>query len=61
MKNHKVYPKFKQGIVFVDFGINVNKEFSNSHFAIVMNKNDSNTEDIVNVIPLYLLKKTKSI
>lgn len=53
-KNHKgFYPKFKQGeIVFVDFGINVNKEFSNSHFAIVMNKNDSNTEDIVNVIPL---------
>lgn len=53
-KNHKgFYPKFKQGeIVFVNFGINVNKEFSNSHFAIVMNKNDSNTEDIVNVIPL---------
>ncbi|EZY67725.1 type II toxin-antitoxin system PemK/MazF family toxin [Staphylococcus aureus] len=53
-KNHKgFYPKFKQGeIIFVDFGINVNKEFSNSHFAIVMNKNDSNTEDILNVVPL---------
>ncbi|REA79994.1 hypothetical protein DV961_13450, partial [Staphylococcus pseudintermedius] len=50
-KNHKgFYPKFKQGeIIFVDFGINVNKEFSNSHFAIVMNKNDSNTEDTLNV------------
>lgn len=53
-KNHKgFYPKFKQGeIIFVDFGINVNKEFSNSHFAIVMNKNDSNTEDTLNVVPL---------
>ncbi|MDG4944729.1 toxin MazF [Staphylococcus agnetis] len=38
--------------MFVDFGINVNKEFSNSHFAIVMNKNDSNTEDTLNVVPL---------
>lgn len=53
-KNHKGYfPKFKQGeIVFVDFGINVNKEFSSSHFAIVMNKSDSHTEDILNVVPL---------
>ncbi|MCG1981287.1 toxin MazF [Staphylococcus epidermidis] len=53
-KNHKGYfPKFKQGeIIFVDFGINVNREFSSSHFAIVMNKSDSHTEDILNVIPL---------
>ncbi|MDH9609446.1 toxin MazF [Staphylococcus epidermidis] len=53
-RNHKGYfPKFKQGeIIFVDFGINVNKEFSSSHFAIVMNKLDSHTEDILNVIPL---------
>ncbi|MCO4330259.1 type II toxin-antitoxin system PemK/MazF family toxin, partial [Staphylococcus hyicus] len=53
-KNHKgYYPKFKQGdIVFVDFGLNINHEFSNSHFAIVMNHNDSNKEDIINVVPL---------
>ncbi|HCW3603693.1 TPA: type II toxin-antitoxin system PemK/MazF family toxin [Staphylococcus aureus] len=62
-KNHKgFYPKFKQGeIVFVDFGINVNKEFSSSHFAIVMNKNDSNTEDIVNVIPLSSKENKKYV
>ncbi|QDW87859.1 type II toxin-antitoxin system PemK/MazF family toxin [Staphylococcus hominis] len=53
-KKHKGYfPKFKQGdIVFVDFGLNINHEFSNSHFAIVLNHNDSNKEDIINVVPL---------
>ncbi|MDU0476311.1 type II toxin-antitoxin system PemK/MazF family toxin [Staphylococcus chromogenes] len=53
-KKHKGYfPKFKQGdIVFVDFGLNINHEFSNSHFAIVLNHNDSNQEDIINVVPL---------
>ncbi|MDU7042416.1 MULTISPECIES: type II toxin-antitoxin system PemK/MazF family toxin [unclassified Staphylococcus] len=53
-KKHKgYYPKFKQGdIVFVDFGLNINHEFSNSHFAIVLNHNDSNKEDIINVVPL---------
>lgn len=53
-KNHKgYYPKFNQGdIIFVDFGLNINHEFSNSHFAIVMNNNDTNKEDIINVVPL---------
>lgn len=53
-KKHKgYYPKFQQGdIVFVDFGLNINHEFSNSHFAIVLNHNDSHKEDIINVVPL---------
>ncbi|MBI5975161.1 type II toxin-antitoxin system PemK/MazF family toxin [Staphylococcus canis] len=52
-KHKGYYPKFQQGdIVFVDFGLNVNHEFSNSHFAIVMNRNDSHKEDIINVVPL---------
>lgn len=53
-KKHKgYYPKFQQGdIVFVEFGLNINHEFSNSHFAIVLNQNDSNKEDIINVVPL---------
>ncbi|MDO5374964.1 MAG: type II toxin-antitoxin system PemK/MazF family toxin [Staphylococcus rostri] len=53
-KSHKgYYPKFEQGdIIFVDFGLNINHEFSNSHFAIVMNQNDTHKEDIINVVPL---------
>lgn len=53
-RKHKgYYPKFQQGdIVFVDFGLNINHEFSNSHFAIVLNHNDSHKEDIINVVPL---------
>lgn len=52
-KHNGYYPKFQQGdIVFVDFGLNINHEFSNSHFAIVLNHNDSNKEDIINVVPL---------
>lgn len=52
-KHNGYYPKFQQGdIVFVEFGLNINHEFSNSHFAIVLNQNDSNKEDIINVVPL---------
>lgn len=52
-KHNGYYPKFQQGdIVFVEFGLNINHEFSNSHFAIVLNHNDSNKEDIINVVPL---------
>lgn len=48
--NKKVY---KRGaIVNVDFGVNVGTELSGNHFAIILNKKDSKSNDKLTVIPL---------
>lgn len=44
---------YKRGsIVRVNFGVNIGKEFSQQHFAIVISKKDNLREDLVTVVPL---------
>lgn len=50
---HENYPNFKRGeIIKVDFGINIGSEWSHTHFAIVLNKDDTTKNDNITVIPL---------
>ena len=47
------YKKYSRGtILLVDFGENVGFEFNGKHFAIVLNKNDSEKSGKLMVIPL---------
>ena len=47
------YKKYSRGtILLVDFGENVGYEFNGKHFAIVLNKNDSEKSGKLMVIPL---------
>lgn len=56
------HPNYKQGsIVFVDFGINVGNEFSGPHFAIVLNKHDSDSSNLFTVLPLTSKKNKRNI
>lgn len=47
------YPNFKRGqIIKVDFGINIGAELSHTHFAIVLNDDDTNSNDNITVMPI---------
>lgn len=47
------YPKFKRGqIIKVDFGINIGTELSHTHYAIVINSDDTISNDNITVIPI---------
>lgn len=47
------YPKFKRGeIIKVDFGVNIGTELSHTHFAIVINSDDTFKNDNITVIPI---------
>lgn len=47
------YKKYSRGtILLVDFGENIGYEFNGKHFAIVLNKNDSEKSGKLMVIPL---------
>lgn len=49
----KYFNKYKRGtIIKVDFGVNIGSEFSQIHYAIVLNKDDNRLNNILNVIPL---------
>ena len=54
LRKEKVnFPKFKRGeIIKVDFGINIGTELSHTHFAIVINSDDSTKNDNITVIPI---------
>lgn len=48
-----IYPKFRRGeIVKVDFGVNIGSELSHTHFAIVLNSDDSIYNDNITVLPI---------
>lgn len=52
-KNSTSYPNFKRGqIIKVDFGINIGTELSHSHFAIVLNDDDTTLNDNITVMPI---------
>lgn len=47
------YPYFKRGtIVMIDFGVNIDSEFSGKHFAIILNKKDNPNNPVLTVLPL---------
>ncbi len=49
----KLYPNFKRGqIIRVDFGVNIGTELSYTHFAIVLNSDDSTRNDNITVVPI---------
>ena len=55
-------PNFKRGeIIKADFGINIGSELSNTHFAIVLNKDDNNMVDNITVLPLTSKKGYKRL
>lgn len=49
----KNFPNFKRGeIIKVDFGVNIGTELSHTHFAIVLNNDDTNSNDNITVLPI---------
>lgn len=62
LNKFKKFNKYKRGsIIFVHFGINTNQEFSNSHFAIVLDKNDNPKKGTLTVVPLTSKNKNGNI
>lgn len=54
----KNYYYFRRGsVIRVNFGVNVGSEFSNIHFAIVLDKKDSNHKKTLTVLPLTSKQK----
>lgn len=52
-KPRKFFKEYKRGtIVRVDFGVNIGCEFSQIHYAIVLNKKDNRLSETISVIPL---------
>ncbi len=52
-KKKNTYWKYSYGqLIKVDFGINIGTELSNTHFAIVLNKDDTEYTDNLTVLPL---------
>ena len=51
--NEKTFKKLARGqVVKVDFGINIGSEICYTHFAIVLNKNDSIYSDSITILPI---------
>lgn len=58
----KQYLKYKRGqVIKVDFGVNIGSELSHTHFAIVLNNDDSTKNDNITVLPLTSKKGYKRI
>ena len=54
--------KYKRGqVIKVDFGVNIGSELSHTHFAIVLNSDDSTKNDNITVLPLTSKKGYKRI
>lgn len=57
-KTKKTFKKFKRGtIVYIEFGVNIGSEMAGRHFGIVVSKNDSRYNPVLQVIPLSSKKK----
>lgn len=53
ISKRKKYLKYKRGQVLkIDFGVNIGTELSHTHFAIVLNDDDTTLTDNITVIPL---------
>lgn len=52
---------YKRGeIVFAHFGFNVGAEYGGLHYAVIMDKKQSKSNPLVNVVPLSSLKEGKT-
>lgn len=52
-ENGELFLKYKRGqIIKVDFGVNIGTELSHTHFAIVLNNDDTIMTDNLTVVPL---------
>lgn len=61
-KNTRIFLRYKRGqIIKVDFGVNIGSELSHTHFAIVLNSDDTKYTDNVTVLPLTSKKGYKRI
>lgn len=55
-------PKYKRGdIIKVDFGFNVGREYGGLHYAIVINKSNARSADVLTVIPLTSKKLNRPL
>ena len=60
--NTNIFLRYKRGqIIKVDFGVNIGSELSHTHFAIVLNSDDTKYTDNVTVLPLTSKKGYKRI
>lgn len=58
-RNKKTY---KRGaIIYVDYGVNIGREFSGPHFSVVLNNFDSKNNEKLTVIPLTSKKHAHTI
>ncbi len=58
--NTNTFPQYKRGdIVKVDFGVNIGTELSHTHFAIILNNDDTILTDNITVVPLTSKKGFK--
>lgn len=58
--NNYNFLKYKRGqLIKVDFGINIGTELSHTHFAIVLNSDDTTNNDNITVLPLTSKKGYK--
>ena len=49
----QIYLKYKRGqVIKVNFGVNIGTELSHTHFAIVLNSDDTRLTDNITVVPL---------
>lgn len=61
-KKADIFLRYKRGqIIKVDFGVNIGSELSHTHFAIVLNSDDTKYTDNVTVLPLTSKKGYKRI
>lgn len=63
IRNNKNYfLRYKRGqLIKVDFGVNVGSELSHTHFAIVLNSDDTIKNDNITVLPLTSKKGYKRV
>lgn len=55
-------PKYKRGdIIKVDFGFNVGREYGGLHYAIVVNKENARSANVLTVIPLTSKKEGRAL
>jgi len=57
-----IFLRYKRGqLIKVDFGVNVGTEYSHTHFAIVLNSDDTKYTDNITVLPLTSKKGYKRV
>lgn len=67
LRNEKTFaplkmPKYQRGaVVKVNFGYNVNHELGGVHYAVVLNNNNPQSEDLITIVPLTSAKEKQKL